>query len=84
MEALKQGRYQPLEDWKQALLLFAVSEGFADHVEVSKLYRFERALFPFFEEQYPALVERLKTGAKADAALLEGLRAALRGYNERS
>ena len=80
MEALQQGRYQPLEDWKAALLLFAVSEGYADQVPLTEMERFERELFPFFEEQYLSLTYPLKSGVKADAALLEQLRAALDAY----
>ncbi len=77
MEALKQGRYQPLEDWQQALLLFAVSNGFADEIAIDDMASFEKELYRYFEEKQQPLVEILKTGAKADAALLERLRQAL-------
>lgn len=84
MEALKQGRYQPLEDWKQALLIFAVSEGYGDGVQFERMYAFENELYAFFEEHYSTLVDTLKTGEKADAELLEQIRAALREYTKRS
>lgn len=84
MEALKQGRYQPLEDWKQALLLFAVSEGYAEDVPLEEMDAFEKALFPFFEERYASIVSALKTGKKADASLLEKIRAALSEYTKRA
>ena len=83
METLKQGRFQPLEDWQQGLLLFAVSEGFAQEVPLAEMSRFEKGLFPFFEENCASLVEALKTGKKADAALLEQIRAALGEYQKR-
>lgn len=84
MEALKQNRYQPIEDWKQALLLFAVSEGYADDVALDKMVRFEEELFPFFEKNYHSLVEILKTGAKANKDVLSDIRCALDAYVKRA
>lgn len=82
MEALKQGRFQPLQDWQQSLLLFAVSEGFAQEIPLEKMGAFEKGLFPFMEERYAPLAEALKTGEKAGADLLERIRAALREYQK--
>jgi len=76
-EALKQNRYEPLEDWKQALLIFAVSEGFADGVALEEIYDFERALFPYFQTEHSEIVALLKTGNKADKSLLDNIRTAL-------
>ena len=73
----------PLDDWQQALLLYAVSEGFADKVEISELPMFEKELFPFFEEKYPDITEKLKSGAKADCELLGAMSKALGEYAER-
>ncbi|MBR2613727.1 MAG: F0F1 ATP synthase subunit alpha, partial [Clostridia bacterium] len=80
MEALKQNRYQPLEDWQQALLLFAVSEGFAADTPLDLMDSYEKGLFPWFESEHADLTAKLKTGAKADAELLSSLRFALGGY----
>lgn len=83
MEALKQSRYQPLEDWQQALLLFAVSEGFADHVELTEMDRFEKGLYSFFTVQCPELTEKLKSGQKADGELIASLKEAIGEYLKR-
>ena len=84
MEALKQNRYQPMDDWKQALLLFAVSEGYADDVALNEMIQFEEKLFPFFEANYGSLVQTLKTGAKANKEVLSALRDALDAYVKRA
>ncbi len=84
MEALKQGRYQPLEDWMQALLLFAVSEGYADDLSLEEMAAFEQGLIAYFSKACVSIVERLKAGAKADQALLEEIRAALASFSERA
>lgn len=84
MEALKQNRYQPLEDWQQALLLFAVSEGFADGAALTEMGSFEKGLYTFFEEQCPELTEQLKSGKKADGALITSLKEAVGEYLKRA
>lgn len=84
MEALKQNRYQPMDDWKQALLLVAVSEGYADDVALNEMIQFEEKLFPFFEANYGSLVQTLKTGAKANKEVLSALRDALDAYVKRA
>ena len=84
MEALKQGRYQPMEDWAQALLLFAVSEGYADALPLEEMAEYERELIAYFEGECGEMVAKLKTGAKADAALLGQLRDALAAFNARA
>jgi F-type H+-transporting ATPase subunit alpha len=80
MEALKQPRYAPVEDWKQALLLFAVSEGYAQKVEVRKIESFERHLYEYFEQNCKELVEILKTGYKMSDETVSAVRAALESY----
>ena len=82
-EALKQGCYAPLADWKQALLLFAVTRGYTDEIPASRMPEIEQLLFSEFELRYPELADLLRTGNKlsqeelgrvgsAVAELLEG------------
>ena len=66
MEALKQDRFAPLDDWKQALLLYAVSEGFTDGIPVQSLGDFEKRLYSDFEKRYPDMKATLQTGKKMD------------------
>ncbi len=77
MTVLKQGRYSPLPDWKQALLIYSVSEGFAEAVPVDALEEFEWKLYSFFEEHYPELRERLDSGEKFDDRLKRSINEAL-------
>lgn len=83
MEALKQGRYEPIEDWQQAILLFAVTEGFCDHIELEKMAQFEKELFVYMQENCTDIVEVLRTGAKADGELLGKIREAISAFKER-
>lgn len=84
MEALKQGRYRPVEDWKQALLLFAVSEGYSKNFELYETEEFETGLYEYFEKNCPELTEELKSGRKMSKEVMENVRTALTEYAKRS
>lgn len=84
MEALKQGRYRPIEDWKQALLLFAVSEGYANNIEVSKIEKYEKGLYEYFENECADLANILKTGNKMSPEVIKKVKDALTNYSARS
>ena len=82
MAALRQGRYAPLADWKQALLLFAVSGGSAADVAPEDMEAYEARLYAYFEAEQPELVKRLEKGAKLDAEATARLEAALAAFRE--
>lgn len=78
MAALRQGRFAPLDDWKQALLIYAVSEGFADHVAPENMELYEGQLYDYMETQQQQLVAQLQAGGKLEGDTLEQLRAVLK------
>lgn len=82
MTALRQRRYSPIEDAKQALLIYAVSEGFADAVEPERIEQFESALYEWFEANESGLMERLRTGAAMNKKTEAEVRSALSRFAE--
>ena len=74
MAALRQGRYRPEEDWKQVLLIFAVSEGFADAWDPGDMEAFARILAERVEEEYPETAALLREGRKLTDEERDGLR----------
>ena len=82
MRALRQKRYEPLPDWKQALLIYAVSEGFADGAAPDEIEDFEKRLCERFETKHKELVSALKTGEKMSREFENRLREALREFAE--
>jgi F-type H+/Na+-transporting ATPase subunit alpha len=65
-EVLKQGQYQPMEVEKQVFIIWTVSNGHADDIEVSDLKRFEEELFKFVENSHPMIFETLRTKKSID------------------
>src|SRR5216110_218326 len=54
-ELLKQGQYAPLPVEKQILILFAVTNGFADALPIDALGRYERDLYAFVDSRHAGL-----------------------------
>ena len=82
-EALKQGRYSPIADELQTVLIYAVSEGYAKNVEVKDMERFEKELYLFFETEKASLTQRVKNTRKLDDELRQELKDALAEFVER-
>jgi F-type H+-transporting ATPase subunit alpha len=71
-ELLKQGQYRPLSVEKQVLILFAVTNGFADALPIESLSRYERELYAFVDVRHGELWTEL--GSKGnDGKAWDGL-----------
>ena len=77
MAVLKQGRFEPLPTWQQALLIYAVSNGTADSVSPDQIWVFEKELINWFRIAKPEISERLMTGKKLSEEDRELLNSAL-------
>lgn len=82
MSALKQGRFEPLPDWKQALLLYSISEGFADDVPVSMLEIYETGMYDFIDKSCPEAKNLLERGLKLNDSEKKVIHDALEKYKE--
>ena len=65
-EILKQPQYQPMPVENQVLIIWTVSNGLADDIEVSDLKRFEEELFKFTEGSHPAVLQTLRDKKSID------------------
>ncbi len=66
MAALRQDRYAPLEDGQQALLILAVSWGYADGIEPEEMESFGARLLSWFPAEEPGLAQTLASGKALD------------------
>jgi F-type H+-transporting ATPase subunit alpha len=73
-ELMKQAQYQPLQVWEEALVLFAINEGFYDGVEVKNALKVEAAMQDYMKQNHADLVARIeaeKALSKDDEKLLK-------------
>ena len=82
-EALKQGRYAPVSDELQTVLIYAVSEGYAKNVAVEDVERFEKELYGFFESEKKSVLLKVKNSKKLDDTLRQELDKAISEFTER-
>ena len=66
-EVLKQGQYVPMSAADQVIAIFAVSEGYADDLELSDIARFESELIDYVNRSYPEFQGEVLSGKKLSA-----------------
>ena len=81
-ELLKQPQYAPMDACDQVVSIFAVSEGFADALELKDIARYERELLPAVKQKWPELEEIVLTGRKLTKDELQRLRETVRAFTE--
>ena len=82
MAALRQDRYSPIPDWQQALLIYAVANGYAEKADNDAMEEFSSRLFAWFPMHESGLTETLKTGNKLTEETKSALNAALASFAE--
>ena len=74
VEILKQGQYEPLQMYKQIMIIFAATRGFLDDLPIESLKKFEFEFYEFVDEKYPKIGHEIEgTGELKDdiIAMLE-------------
>ena len=73
-EVLKQGQYAPMSAADQVIAIFAVSEGYADDLELTDIARFESELIDYVNRSYPEFQTEVLSGKKLSADQQEKLK----------
>ena len=79
-EILKQPQYVPMDVLDQVLIIWTVSNGLADDVEVSDLKRFEEELQKFAEEAHPGVLNTLREKKSIDDDLKAAMKEAVEDF----
>ena len=82
MGVLRQDRFEPMETWKQALVIYAVSNGAADAYDDENMWDFEKEFVAWFTTNKPELTETLKTGNKMDSETKKGIDSAIAEFRK--
>ncbi len=80
VELLKQPQYQPYRVEEQVVSIFAGTQGELDALEVSEVAGFERDLLAHVRNEFPELLEEIRTTGQVSDALGEKLRAAIANF----
>ncbi|WP_078593520.1 F0F1 ATP synthase subunit alpha [Evansella clarkii] len=73
VEVLKQGLHQPLPVEKQVVILYALTKGLLDDIEVEDVRRFESELFTYLEHNNREVLDHIKnTGTLPEDADIKG------------
>jgi F-type H+-transporting ATPase subunit alpha len=59
VEILKQGQYVPMEVEDQVLIIFALTRGYLDDVEIKNLQRFEKEYLEYVHSVKPKIIDEL-------------------------
>ncbi len=80
VEILKQPQYQPVPVEKQVAIIYAVTNGHLDDVEVPQIRQWERDFLAFLEAQHPAVLSDIRTRKVLDDDLTGRLKAAIAAF----
>ena len=80
VEILKQGQYQPMPVEQQVMIIFAVTNGFIDEVEVSQVREWEAGFHAYMKAQFPNIGEAIKRDKQVSKETEAELRRAIDQY----
>ena len=82
VEVLKQGQYQPMPVEQQVMIIFAVTNGFIDDVEVSQVREWEAGFHAYMKAQFPNIGEAIRRDKQISKELEPELRRAIEQYKQ--
>jgi F-type H+/Na+-transporting ATPase subunit alpha len=82
VEVLKQGQYAPMPVEQQVMIIYAVTNGFIDDVEVGSLREWERGFHEFMGAQFPQVGERLRSEKVLSKEIEADLKRAIGEYKK--
>jgi F-type H+-transporting ATPase subunit alpha len=80
VEILKQPQYQPVAVERQVAIIWVVTNGHLDDVEVRNIRQWEQDFLGFLEASHPKVLEGIRTRKTLDDALTAELKAAVEAF----
>ncbi|OQA23066.1 MAG: ATP synthase subunit alpha [Actinobacteria bacterium ADurb.Bin346] len=71
VEVLKQGQYAPMDVEDQVVILYALTNGFLDDVEINNIARFEKKYIEFLHNDYPEIISEIRNTKDIGSTLEE-------------
>jgi F-type H+-transporting ATPase subunit alpha len=80
VEVLKQPQYKPMPVEKQVAIIFAVTNGYLDELEVPHIRQWEREFLEYLEAKHGDVLEGIRTKKALDDAANQGLKGAISAF----
>ena len=77
MAVLKQKNNNPKEVAQQVCIIYAVTKGHLNDIELEKIPEFEKQLEEFMDNYHPAVLENIRTSGKLETETENELKTAL-------
>jgi F-type H+-transporting ATPase subunit alpha len=82
VEILKQGQYSPMPVEEQVAVIYAVSNGFLDNVDVARVRAWERGFLDYMRAQFPQVLDTIRTSKALSKDIEPELRRGIEQYNK--
>ena len=82
VEILKQPQYQPMPVENQVAVIYAVTNGYLDEIEIDKLRAWELGFHQTMQSKHQDVLNGIREGGKLTDELTEQLVSAVQSYNE--
>src|SRR5688572_29327913 len=84
VEVLKQGQYQPMPVEQQVMIIYAVTNGALDDVEVGSIRAWEKGFHEFMAAEFPQVGERIRKEKVLSKEIEADFRRAVEEYKKRA
>ena len=81
LEVLKQNQYVPMPVEKQVTIIYAVTNGFIDGVDVRRVVDYEKKFHAYMEEHGKDVLESIRQSGKLEADTVKALENAIKKFN---
>ena len=81
-EMLKQAQYHPLTMAEEVIGLYAVTQGYMDHIPVSDVIRYEHEMLTYIKAHYEGILAQISSTGKLTDEVKETLNDALTDHNK--
>jgi F-type H+/Na+-transporting ATPase subunit alpha len=82
VEILKQPQYHPMAVEHQVIVIYAVTNGFLDAVQVARVREWERGFLEFVQKQFPQVGQRIKSEKVLSKETEADLKRAIETFNQ--
>jgi F-type H+-transporting ATPase subunit alpha len=82
VETLKQGQYQPMPVERQVMIIYAVTRGHLDDVDVSDIREWEQNFHEFMQIEHPDIGQAIRESGQLTDEVEEQLKAAIEEYGK--